>query len=107
MYKKVVGEIRISPNDFQYMTLRDVHNAVLGYHEREQRIMRHDYEVMRYQTATLLQPYTDKGKTIRPVDILRFNDEVKDSSKVELITKEDIQEMDRWDREYQYFPNDN
>lgn len=95
----------MSPDDFQYMTLRDVFNAVRGYHDREERKMRHDYEVMRYQTAVLLQPYSEKGKSIKPQDILRFTDEEKKEKKKSIITQQDTDIMDRWDREYAYIPN--
>jgi hypothetical protein len=87
------------------MTLRDVTNAIRGYHEREERRMRHDYEVMRYQTAVLLSPYTEKGKNLSPQDVLRFTDEAKKEKEKPLITKQDIDIMDRWDREYAYIPN--
>jgi hypothetical protein len=71
--------------------------------------MKHDYSVMRYQTAILLSPHTEKGKQIKPQDILQFPEEMpkinksrKKTSKP--FTDQDKAVMDRWDQAYQHIP---
>jgi hypothetical protein len=86
------------------MTIRDIYNCIAGHSERLHRDQRHDYYVMRYQTAMLLRPYMEKGKTIEPRDIIAFADEDIKSEAVE-ISQADIDAMDRWDLAYTYIPS--
>jgi hypothetical protein len=88
------------------MTLLEVQNAISGYHRRLERQMKHDYSVMRYQTAVLLSPHVEKGKQIKPHDVLQFPEEIKkEKNKIKPFTPQDKEVMDRWDQEYQYIPN--
>jgi hypothetical protein len=68
--------------------------------------MKHDYSVMRYQTAVLLSPHVEKGKQIKPHDVLQFPEEIKKDSKKKIkpFTEADRAIMDRWDQSYTYIP---
>lgn len=54
------------------MDLRSVYNRLRGYYEAEELRIRMSWEQTRWQTAALLNVYAKKGKSIKPVDLVRF-----------------------------------
>lgn len=51
------------------MTLRDVWNAVRGYHQKQDSLIKAVWEAGRANAAIMMQPYVPKSKMLRPRDL--------------------------------------
>lgn len=74
------------PDEFWDLLPREFFLKQHGYNAMIERKERNDWEMIRWQTAYLLQPNMKKGKTIKPTDLIKFPWERKKSkSRAELL----------------------
>lgn len=65
----------MTEEQFWDSTPRSFHHRITGFYELENQRNRQAWERTRWLAAILLQPHARKGKTIRPTDLLKFQDE--------------------------------
>ena len=54
------------------MTLREIFNAVRGYHQKMEIGIKTTWESARFIAHTCIQPYVTKGKQIKATDLIKF-----------------------------------
>lgn len=76
-------------SEFWACELREIWNRTNGFYELEATRQRAQSELIRAQTAALLQVYAKKGRRIRPADVWRFPWDEGGRSEVRIMTPEE------------------
>lgn len=82
------------------MTLGEIAKIITGFHNREERQMKRDWEIARWQIMHIIAPYSKK-KGISSADIAIFpweRAERKPIDKEEILDR--IQQFERWDEKH-------
>ena len=72
MYQLACGQCGMSDSEFWQCTLRDVNNRIKGFFELEQYRQQREWERSRWLATVLLSPSLQKGKTLKPKDLIEF-----------------------------------
>jgi hypothetical protein len=82
------------------MSFREVVMAMQGFNNHLQSQHEIEWERIRWQTTCLLNVYTEKGKSLKPTDLIQFawENPTKKESKRSL-TNNDKSIFDKWDKE--------
>ena len=76
------GQLGMNVEDFYDMFPREFWNKVEGFYELENMRQRSDWERTRWSTCLLLNIQLPKGKSIKPIDLVKFEWE-KDQNKID------------------------
>lgn len=63
----------LPPSVFYSMSMREFFAAINGQQEQAEQIQRREWERTRWLATCLLQPHVDKGKKLKPSDLMRFS----------------------------------
>ena len=95
-----MGEVGLKPSAFWRMTFEEIELSCKGYETREAKRK----ELQRLQCAILMNVYRKEGS--QPVDVrdvmVLYTD--KDAPKVDLLTKEEYEEMKEWRKKIKWKP---
>jgi hypothetical protein len=82
------------------MSFREVVMAMQGFNNHLQSQHEIQWERIRWQTTCLLNVYTEKGKSLKPTDLIQFawENPTKKETKRSL-TNNDKSIFDKWDKE--------
>ena len=82
------------------MSFREIVIAMQGYNNYLQNQYEIEWERIRWQTTQLLNVYTEKGKSLKPKDLIEFpwENPTKKETKRSL-TNNDKTIFDKWDKE--------
>jgi hypothetical protein len=82
------------------MSFREIVIAMQGYNNYLQNQYEIEWERIRWQTTQLLNVYTEKGKSLKPKDLIEFpwENPTKKETKRSL-TNTDKTIFDKWDKE--------
>lgn len=82
MEKIAFGQLGMNVDDFYDMLPREFWNKVEGFYDLENMRQRSDWERTRWSTCLLLNIQIQKGKRIKPQDLILFDWE-KDEKKID------------------------
>jgi hypothetical protein len=82
------------------MSFKEVVMAMQGFNNHLQSQNEIEWERIRWQTTCLLNVYTEKGKSLKPTDLIQFawDNPTKKETKRSL-TNNDKSIFDKWDKE--------
>ena len=87
----------INPDVAGFMTFDEIAKALSGYYRREERLLRRDWEIARWQIMHIIAPYSKK-KNIKASDIAVFEWEKPKGVKV-IPNREDVIDLlEKWER---------
>jgi hypothetical protein len=76
----------MNPDEFWNMLPREFFLKQHGFNDQVERNERNQWEMIRWQTAYLLQPHMKKGKKMKPTDLIKFPwEEKKSKSRAEIL----------------------
>lgn len=85
------------PKDAGYLTLDEITKVIVGFRNKEERQIRRDWEIARWQIMHIIAPYSKK-KGISSADITVFpweRIEGKTMTKADVIDR--IEQFERWE----------
>lgn len=78
-------------SEFWACELREVWNRINGFYTMEEARQRNEAELVRLQTASIVQLVAKKGRKIKPADVWRFpwDNEAGSASEIRIMTPEE------------------